>query len=347
MLGADIFGVVCQSADDDLRLSESDTTFHPFLLPARSFSCNHNLTRICFSLESAGCFIMRRLRGDMKLLKWYRRSAQALACFVFLSAFQAADAATQSGRVVVTDVKGIAEYQVRGEAAWHQARIGMVLAEGVSLKTGKASALDLAFTTGAIARMAAGTVVSVDKIAVEATGLPQSAVRPVGRTEVTLRQGRMMTEVAKQTPGSVFRVHTPEGDIDVQGTQLLFAYDPATGQFTLAVPEGSVTLTLPGGQTVTVTAGNQISGTFYPATGKVTVTQPTPAPMDPVFSQFLTDNTTSGIRQLVINSAGPVDIEAVIRAAIAAAGRTGNRTIVVIPNITNPTTVSPSVPAPY
>lgn len=283
----------------------------------------------------------------MKLLKWYRRTAQAFACLGLLFAFQVADAAKQPGRAVVTDVKGIAEYQVRGEAAWHQAQIGMVLAEGVSLKTDKVASLDLAFTTGAIARMAGGTAVKIDKIAEESNGLPQPSTRPIGYTEVTLQRGRMMAEVATQTPGSVFRVHTPEGDIDVKGTQLLFSYDPATGQFTLAVPAGSVTLTLAGGQTVTVTAGNQISGTYFPTTGKVTVTQPTPSPMDPAFSQFLTDSTVSGIRELVINSRGPVDIEAVIRAAIAAAGRAGNRTIVVIPNITNPTTVSPSVPAKY
>lgn len=283
----------------------------------------------------------------MKLLKWYRRTAQALACFVFLTAFQGVDAATQSGRLVVTNVKGVAEYQVRGEPSWHQAKIGMVLAEGVSLKTGKTGSLDIAFTTGAIARLAGGTVISVDKVAVQSTGLPQTGTRPVGHTEVTLRQGRVMTEVAKQTPGSIFRVHTPEGDIDVKGTQLLFSYDPTTGQFALAVPEGSVTLTMPGGQAVTVTAGNQISGIFYPATGKATVTQPTPAPMDPAFSQFLTENTTSGIRSLVINTPGPVDIEAVIRLAIDAAGRTGNRTLVVIPGVTNPTTVSPCVPAKY
>jgi len=280
----------------------------------------------------------------MKLLLWYRRAMQAFACLTFLFAFQIAGAATRPGRVVVTGVKGIAEYQVRGEVAWHQAKVGMVLAEGVSLKTGKAASVDLAFTTGAIARMTGGTSVSIDRLTEEINGLPQPSNRPIGRTEMTLHRGRLMTEVAKQTLGSIFRVHTPGGDINVKGTQLIITYDPTTGQFAMAVTEGSVTLTLLGGQTITVTAGNQISGTYYPTTGQFTVAQPTPVPMDPAFSQFLADNTNSGIRELIINSTAPVDLDAVIRAAIAAAGRTGNATIVLFPNITNPTTVSPSVP---
>lgn len=281
----------------------------------------------------------------MNLTLWQKSMVRMIGCVALLFAFQVADAATRPGRAAVCAVKGTAEYQIRGELTWQQLKVGMVLAEGVSIRTGKGSSADLAFTTGAIARITEKTSVSIDKLTEETNGVPQSNRRPVGNTELTLQRGKVMTEVAKQTLGSKFRVHTPAGNIDVKGTQLIITYDPTTGQFTLSVPEGSVTLTLPNGQLVTVTQGNQITGTYYPATGQVVLTQPVPTPIDPAFREFLDDNIRSGIRELVINSTGPIDLDAVLRAAIAAAGGAYAPIVVVIPNITNPSITSPSLPA--
>lgn len=277
----------------------------------------------------------------MKLLLCGRRAAQAIACLVFLIIFQVADAATQPGRVVITGIQGTAEYQIRGAVVWHQLKVGMVLAEGVSFRTGKTSLVDLAFTTGAIARMTGRTVVSLDRLTEETSGLPQLGKRPIGRTEMTLHRGRLMTEVAKQMPGSIFRVHTPEGDINVKGTQVTIAYDPESGQFALIVYEGVVTLTLANGQIITVNAGQQITGT-YSATG-ITVTAPTSASEDPDFKHWLDSSET--IRKVVTMGEGPVDLNAVIQAANVPP-LTGPNTG-VIPNITNPTIVSPSQPAAF
>lgn len=216
----------------------------------------------------------------------------------------------------------------------------MVFGEGISLQTGKGGRIDLAFTTGAIARVTPNSFISIDKLVVEVNGLPQPNQRPVGRTEISVQRGQLMTEVAKQTPGSVFRVHTAAGDVDVKGTQLAITFDPATGQFTLACLEGSVTLTY-GGQTITLTAGNQITGNVNPTTRQVTLSSPTPASV-PGFSGFLADFTNSGIRDLVINSTGPVDLDTVVKDAYAWAQLNGQPSVIL--NINNPVIVSPYVP---
>ena len=259
-----------------------------------------------------------------------------------MMAFHSVDAATQPGRAAVTGIKGTAEYRVRGETVWHTLKIGMVVGEGISFQTGKGGRVDLEFTTGALARVAQNSLVSIDKLSEEVSGLPQAGKRPIGRTEISVQRGQIMTEVAKQTLGSVFRVHTAAGDVDVKGTQLAVSFDPATGRFTLAVLEGTVTFNV-GGQQVTVTAGNQITGTF--AGGQASLSSPTPVAMDPAFSNFLNEFTDSGIRDLVVRTDGPVDLDGVIGDAYHWAQLTGQPAVIL--NITNPVIVSPYTPVQY
>ncbi len=274
---------------------------------------------------------------------FFNRVGPVLCGAMLLFAFHTADAATRPGRVAVTGVKGAAEYQVRGEVAWHQLKIGMVLAEGISIRTKQGGRADLVFTTGAIARITQNSSISIDKLVEEVNGLPQPGKRPVGRTEITVLDGQLMTEVAKQTPGSIFRVHTPHGDIDVKGTQLAVAYDPKTGKITLALLKGSVTVRL-GGQDIVMTEGTQISWTYNPTTGQYSVDPTTPAVPGLDYATFLREFTDSGIRDLVINSTNPVNLDAVLQDAFAYLGITG-QSIIVIPNINNPVIVSPTLPA--
>jgi hypothetical protein len=189
-----------------------------------------------------------------------------------------AQSTTTQGHITVLRIQGNNAQYSLGDGAWHDLVIGQTLGAGAAIRTGADSLVDITLsdkiapqnipTPGQmnslpvglgltlapfkataqqdVIRLAADTVLSIDKLLTSNTG-----VDVVNDTELNLQSGQIFGNVKKVSAASVFLVKTPTGIAGVRGTAFSIG---ANG--VLTVYQGSVVVsavvTLPNGTTTTV-----------------------------------------------------------------------------------------------
>lgn len=143
-------------------------------------------------------------------------------------------AAPQAGRAKVVQVSGSAYV---GSAA---AAVGSEVGAGSIIKAGPAAEVVLNLgANGGLTRIMEDSVVTVDQLTVDGTGSEK-----VVNTVLTLKSGKIESQVSRLSKNSKYIVQTPTGSVSVKGT-LFTAY--ATGA--VLVWEGTVEVTVKDPQT--------------------------------------------------------------------------------------------------
>ncbi|HXS69554.1 MAG TPA: hypothetical protein VN761_11970 [Candidatus Polarisedimenticolia bacterium] len=195
----------------------------------------------------------------------------AIAC----SNYASTQTATSDGIAKVVKISGDARYFTAGDSTPHNLREGMILKSGTTIQTasGANNYVDLVLNNAqavaapepspsAIAhfqpkaqqdgiRVFENSVLSVDKLAITATGAEQ-----VSDTELDLKAGSILGTVKKLSPSSKYEVKIPNGVAGIRGTIYFLS---ASG--IVRVLSGSVVVAYvgPGGNVITqvVNAGEQ------------------------------------------------------------------------------------------
>ncbi|HSF38384.1 MAG TPA: FecR family protein [Thermoanaerobaculia bacterium] len=144
--------------------------------------------------------------------------------------------------------------------------VGNAIALGLRVETGADSGTRMTFDPQGALTVGARTKLTIDRATVDrATGRSDSALSVVG--------GTIRLALSKLFSGEV-SVDTPTAVVGVKGTDFSVAVDEPTGATTVAVREGTVTVTSKAGGEVVLTAGQRTS---------VAPGQPPtpPAPIDP------------------------------------------------------------------
>ena len=126
--------------------------------------------------------------------------------------------------------------------AWVPAAVGEQIGPGTRVRTGEASTATLTFRSGSLARLDAGTELVLVQVS-------RRRVGPCTRVILDQTLGRSRYSVTRlPSPSSCFKVGTPAGLLEVQGTDFLVVVDE-TGVTDVTVISG--TLRISAGKTTT------------------------------------------------------------------------------------------------
>jgi hypothetical protein len=229
------------------------------------------------------------------IMKTFQAFVSALVGgFVLSLAVGAHAQSTTKQYATIVRVEGEAQYSP-GNNVWHPLIVGQILGPGNVIQTAADSKVDMvlgdiiadhivaapdkvapavdtavrglisykAMAAQNVIRMESDTVLAIDKLSVQNTG-----VDAVIDTELDLRQGTILGSIKKLSAASQYTIKTPNGIAGIRGTTFILS---ATGAIT--VTDGSCVISaVINGQTITqtVVAGQR----FDPATGKVTQLTP-------------------------------------------------------------------------
>src|SRR6266566_401439 len=176
--------------------------------------------------------------------------------------FSTANAAPQSGQVLVQAVKGGATYSTGG--SWEPLQENITLTRGSTIKTGPDATVDLILQyNGTVLRLTPNSALSFDRLTQQAAG-----EEVITETSLNLLSGSIIGSQRKLATPSTFEIHLPGGVARIKGTEYLVRAD---GAVTCLSGSVSVTYNLPhngGSVKVDVPAGFS----FNPATGQVVPT---------------------------------------------------------------------------
>jgi len=176
--------------------------------------------------------------------------------------FSTADAAPQSGQVLVQAVKGGATYSTGG--SWEPLQENITLTRGATIKTGPDATVDLILQyNGTVLRLTPNSALSFDRLTQQAAG-----EEVITETSLNLLSGSIIGSQRKLATPSTFEINLPGGVARIKGTEYLVRAD---GAVTCLSGSVSVTFNLPhngGSVKVDVPAGFS----FNPATGQVVPT---------------------------------------------------------------------------
>jgi hypothetical protein len=183
-------------------------------------------------------------------------SALALAAACIFTAVSA-QAAPQEGKAEVRAVRGTATYTEPGGNQAIPLKVGAVLKQGSTIKTGANSQVDLFLgVNGPVLRVDASSELGLDKLTFENTG-----IETVVETQLNLKAGNIIGKVKPLAAASRYEVKTANGVAGIRGTAFnIFANG------VIHVVEGSIVvvyinpITLQASEPVTVNAGQ----TFVP-----------------------------------------------------------------------------------
>ena len=116
----------------------------------------------------------------------------------------------REGRAVVRSVRGHAQFT--SSEGWRPLRTGMVLSQGMTLRTQSGSTVDLGLgPNGRSVRLTPETELILERL-----NYSEGTAGQV-ETVLNLRQGRIQGKTGKLPPGSRFDVITPSGRADLTG----------------------------------------------------------------------------------------------------------------------------------
>lgn len=138
---------------------------------------------------------------------------------------------------------------------------GMSFTENYGVRTGPDSSALLLFSNGASINLNEETMLNVAEFKQAPTQLPGSFVRiqadpSQSVTNLYMAQGHLIGEVKQLRPESDYSVSTPAGIAEVLGTVFEVTYNPETGEGSINVPNGTVSMIDPAtGQSFTISNG--------------------------------------------------------------------------------------------
>lgn len=189
----------------------------------------------------------------------------------------------------ISAVVRVVEYQRSGTTQWLAGKVGTSLENGDRVRTGKRSYAEVTFA---------------DKSVVKLNELSELIVHSVaaGKQEMELQKGSLWARFVK---GSHATIRAKTTVAAVRGTEIVVCVDQAIGSVMFRVLEGELSVTLPTGETITVSAGQEI---IVPP---VITALPQPAPAPPpqfgsspiVTDQPFTEVTVSGVQTSVVAGA--------------------------------------------
>jgi len=166
-----------------------------------------------------------------------KRTAMILAITISLLA-AGVMARAAAVKATLIEVKGNVYVQAAG-GSFTPAKEGAAVAEGSTIKTGPDGSAILKWGDGNTMKIMPLTLAKVDELKKDdKSGATQS--------NFSLGQGRVINRVGKLAPASAFTVKTPAAIAGVRGTAFDMGINPETNQTTVAVAEGSITLSAAG-----------------------------------------------------------------------------------------------------
>ena len=187
------------------------------------------------------------------------RIFQLIIVSVFALAHPLFSAEMVVGNIRVIKVEGNSAEMIEASGAKSAVKEGVFIRQGTKIITGPDSRVDLVFENGSAVNISPSSQFSIDEFIQDpfnSDGLDYKAVKQAPTTSVTkisIPEGEIYFEVAKQKPGSSFEITTPVGTAGIRGTS---GFAGARG-FGLAT--GFASFLTPAGNTVNVGAGTQVN----------------------------------------------------------------------------------------
>ena len=163
------------------------------------------------------------------------------------------------GNIRVIKVEGNSAEMIEATGVKSAVKEGVFIRQGTKIITGPDSRVDLVFENGSAVNISPSSQFSIDEFIQDpfnSDGLDYKAVEQAPTTSVTkisVPDGEIYFEVAKQKTGSNFEITTPVGTAGIRGTS---GFAGARG---FGLSTGSATFQTPAGNTVDVGAGTQVS----------------------------------------------------------------------------------------
>lgn len=218
--------------------------------------------------------------------------------------------AAQPGKVQVVSVAGTATVSGTNGQDGKPLTTGTAVQEGQRIVTGSDSRVVLLFDNGSIFTVQENTSFDIQQFLVEPFDVEKVNYTKITRepsrstTKVKVNKGTVLGDIRKLNKSSKMDIATPAGVAGIRGTKVRVSVSQnANGTYSVSfsVPEGTVAVTAPNGQTYTVGEGapaspnggpaNSLSfeARVNPATGEITIVgTPTPSTLTPAEAQAIT-----------------------------------------------------------
>ncbi|MFA0751005.1 MAG: hypothetical protein SLRJCFUN_001408 [Candidatus Fervidibacter sp.] len=189
----------------------------------------------------------------------------------------------------ISAIVRVVEFQRSGTTQWLAGKVGTSLENGDRVRTGKRSYAEVTFADRSVVKLNELSELTVHSVA-------------AGKQEMELHQGSLWARFVK---GSQATVRAKTTVAAVRGTGIVVSIDPATGSVLVRVLEGELSVTLPTGETIIISAGQEI------VVPPVITAPPQPTPAPPpqfgssptVTDQPFTEVTVSGVQTSVVAGA--------------------------------------------
>ncbi len=207
-----------------------------------------------------------RLNGFMKQTKTSNFQRMTLVA-ALLGVLSAGSAFAKDGSAIVRAIKptaqdatASAQYSTSSESGWKALRTGKVLREADTIRTGAFTNVDMFLgANGPVLRVTEDTTLTFDALTFQ-----NVEAETVIRTELDLRNGRILGRVKKLASASKYSIKTPVGVAAIRGTDFDIS---ANGKLVILRGRGEMNLVGPGGEVTSFSVGqNQV---FDPQTQTV------------------------------------------------------------------------------
>lgn len=195
-----------------------------------------------------------RFNGFMKNTKTSKFQKMTLVA-ALLGVMSAGAAFAKDGSAIVRaikpttrDAQASAQYATSSESGWKQLRTGKVLRESDTIKTGALTNVDMFLgANGPVLRVTEETTLRFDSLTFQSV---ESEM--VIKTELDLRNGRILGRVKKLAAASEYSVKTPVGVAAIRGTDFDISAD---GKVIIREGRGEMNMVGPGGQVTSYSVG--------------------------------------------------------------------------------------------
>lgn len=202
--------------------------------------------------ETFGVGSTLRFNGFMKNTKTSKFQKMTLVA-ALLGVMSAGAAFAKDGSAIVRaikptsrDAKASAQYATPSESSWRQLRTGRVLRQSDTIKTGPFTNVDMFLgANGPVLRVTEETTLKFDSLTFQSV---ESEM--VIKTELDLRNGRILGRVKKLAAASEYSIKTPVGVAAIRGTDFDIS---ANGRVIITDGRGEMNMVGPGGQVTSFT----------------------------------------------------------------------------------------------
>lgn len=151
-------------------------------------------------------------------------------------------------KATTRDAQASAQYTTSSESGWKQLRTGKVLRESDTIKTAAFTNVDMFLgANGPVLRVTEDTTLKFDALTFQSV-----EAETVIRTELDLRNGRILGRVKKLASASKYSIKTPVGVAAIRGTDFDIS---ANGKLVILQGRGEFNLVGPGGQVTSYSVG--------------------------------------------------------------------------------------------